>query len=103
MVPTRVYGEYINFVLIYTTDNIFTVITIKHLVYQDSEPTTPQKLPTGTKQSLSDIHVLFFSCVVQKATAHFDKNKLNMYHQSQKGFVVSSSIFHNIRKGNSPT
>ena len=33
----------------YTTDNIFPVIPIKHLVIQDGEPTTPNKLETVTE------------------------------------------------------
>ena len=32
----------------YTTDHIFTVLPIKHLVNQDGEPTTPHKLATAT-------------------------------------------------------
>ena len=30
--------------------------------------------------------MLFFPCVVQKATEHVDKKALNMRHQAQKGF-----------------
>ena len=41
---------------------------------------------TGTKPSISHICVLFFSCVVQKATAHVGAKALNMCHQAQKGF-----------------
>ena len=66
------------------TDHIFPFIPIKHLVNQYGEPTTPHKLETGTKPSLSKL--CFFSCVVQKATAHVDTKALNMCHQSQKGF-----------------
>ena len=35
------------YVATYTTDNIFTVIRIKHLVNKDGEQTTPHKLATG--------------------------------------------------------
>ena len=70
----------------YTTDNIFPVIPIKHLVNQDGEPNTPHKLATGTKPSVSKIHVLFFPFVVQNATANIDPKALNMRHKSQKGF-----------------
>ena len=52
MVHTRVSEEYIHFSLIYTTDNIFPVLPIKHLVNQYGEPTTPHKLETGTKTSV---------------------------------------------------
>ena len=72
MVHTRVSNEYIYFSRIYTTDHIFTVIPIKHLVNQDSESNTPQKMATGTKPSVSNLLVLFFLCNVQKETAHVD-------------------------------
>ena len=38
------------------------------------------------KPSVSHSRVLFFPCVVQKATSHVDKKALNMRHQAQKGF-----------------
>ena len=46
----------------------------------------PFKLATGTKPSVSHLRVLFFPCVLQKATARVDKKALNMRHQAQKGF-----------------
>ena len=49
MVQTWVSNEYIHFEFMYTTDYIFSVLPIKHLVNQDGEPTTPQKLATGIK------------------------------------------------------
>ena len=52
MVHLGVYDEYIHFALIYTTDHILPVLPIKHLVNQYGEPTTPNKLATGTKPSL---------------------------------------------------
>ena len=70
----------------YTTDHIFTVIPMKHLVNQDGEPTMPHKLKTGTKPSVSNLRVLFHPCFVRKETAHVDTKELNMCHQSQKGF-----------------
>ena len=70
----------------YTEDNILPVLPIKDLINEDGEPTTPFKLATGTKPSISHLHVLFFPCVVQKATAHIGKKGLNMRHQLQKGF-----------------
>ena len=48
----RIFCEYINFALMYTTQNIFTVLPIKHLIKHDGEPTTLQKLETGTKPSV---------------------------------------------------
>ena len=44
--------EYIHFVLMYKTHQIFTVFPIKYLLNQDGEPTTPHKLETGTKLSV---------------------------------------------------
>ena len=70
----------------YTTDNIFPVLPIKYLINEDGNPTTPYKLVTGTKPSVSNLRVLFFPCVVRKSTAHVDTKTLNMHHQAQKGF-----------------
>ena len=53
---------------------------------QDGEPTTPHKLEADTKPSVSNLRVLFCSCVVQKATENVGTKSLNMHHQSQKGF-----------------
>ena len=38
------------------------------------------------KPSISNLYVLFFSCVVQKATTHIGTKELHMLHQAQKGF-----------------
>ena len=86
MVHSRFLEEYIHFALMYTTDHIFLVIPIKDLINEDDNPTTPFKLSTGTKPSVSHLRVLFCPCVVRKATAHADKKLLNLRHQSQKGF-----------------
>ena len=43
-------------------------------------------MATGTKSSVSHLRVLFFPCVVHKATAHVETKTLNMRHQAQKGF-----------------
>ena len=59
MVHTLVSEKYIHLELMYTTDNMFPLIPTKHLVNQDSEPTTSHKLATGTKPSVSNLHVLF--------------------------------------------
>ena len=50
--------------------------------------TTPYKLATGTKPSVSHLRVLFFPCVVRKATAHVETKTLNMSHQAQRVFRV---------------
>ena len=70
----------------YTTDHIFPVLPIKDIINEDGEPTTPYKLATGTKSSVSHPRFLFFTCVVQKATARFGTKALNMRHQAQKDF-----------------
>ena len=44
MVHTWVSDEYINVALMYTTHNIYLVLSIKHLINQDGEPTIPHKL-----------------------------------------------------------
>ena len=56
--------EYIYFALMYMTDLISPVIPIKYLIDQDGEPTTPQKLGTGMTPSVSNLSVLFCTCVV---------------------------------------
>ena len=90
MVHARVLEVYVHFALMYTADHIFPVLPIKYLINEDGDPTTPHKLATGTKTSVSHLHVIFCPCVVQKATAHVETKTLNMRHQAQKGFC---SIF----------
>ena len=70
----------------YMMDHIFPVLPIKDLINKDCNPTTPHKLATGTKPSVSHLRVLFFPCVVRKATAHVETKTLNMCHQAQKRF-----------------
>ena len=57
MVHARVSEGYIHFSLMYTTDNIFPVLAIKDLINKDVDPTTLYKLATGTKPSVSHLHV----------------------------------------------
>ena len=90
LVHVRVLEAYIHCALIYTKDRIFPVLPIKYLINEDDKPTTPFKLAAGTKPSVSHLRVLFFPCVVQKATARVGAKVLNMCHQMQKGF---SGIF----------
>ena len=73
MLHAIVLEKYVHFVLMYRTDHIFPVLPIKDLINEDGDPTTPQKIATGTKPSVSHLRMLFCQCVVQKATAHFDK------------------------------
>ena len=84
MVHARVPEIYIHFALMYTTDNIFPVLPIKDLINEDGDTTTPYKLATGTKPSVSHLRILFCPCVVRKATAHVETKTLNMRHQAQK-------------------
>ena len=70
----------------YTTYHIFMVLPIKDIINEDGDPTTPYKLATGTKPSVSHLRVLFCLCVVRKATSHVETKTLNMRHQAQKGF-----------------
>ena len=97
MVHSRVSDKYIQFVLIYITDHILPVLPIKHLVHNDGGPIAPHKLATGTKNSVSNICVLFCRCVVQKATSYVDTKALNIHHQSQKVFGVSLLGSHQIK------
>ena len=53
---------------------------------KDGDLTTPFKIATGTKNSVSHLRVLFFTFVLPKATTHVDKKALNMCNQEQKGF-----------------
>ena len=78
MVHARVPEVYVHFSLMYTTD-IFPVLPIKDLINKDGDPTTPHKLATGTKPSVSRLRVLFCQCVVRKSTAHVEKKTLNMH------------------------
>ena len=67
-------------------EHILPDLPIKDLINEDGDPTTPQKLATGTKPSVLHLRVLFCPCVVRKATAHVETKTLNMRHQAQKGF-----------------
>ena len=86
MVHARLPEVYFHFKIMYMTDHIFPVLPIKDIINQDGDPTTPYKLATGTKPSVSHLHVLFCPCVVRKATAHVEIKTLNICHQAQKGF-----------------
>ena len=66
MVHARVSETYIHLVLMYMTDHIFLVLPIKYLINEDSKPTTPFKLATGTKPSVSHLHVLLIHMLYGK-------------------------------------
>ena len=86
MVHARVPEAYINVTVIYTEDRIFLVLPIKDLINEDVDPTMPFNLAKGTKPSVSTLWVLFFPCVIKKATSHVGTKALNMRHQAQKQF-----------------
>ena len=86
MVHARVPEVYVHFSIMYTTYHIFPVLPIKDLINEDGDPTTPHKLATGTKPSVSHLRVLFCPYVACKATAHVETKTLNIRHQAQKGF-----------------
>ena len=75
MVHARVTEVYVHFTLMYTTDHIFPVLPIKDLINEDGDPTTPHKLATGTKPSVSHLRMLFYPHVVRKATAHVEEKR----------------------------
>ena len=86
MVHARVSEACIHFASMYTADHIFPVLPIKDLINDYGDPTTPYKLATGMKPTVSHLGVLFCPCVVRKATAHVGTKALNMRHQAQKRF-----------------
>ena len=49
MMNARVSEAYIHFLLMYTSDYILLVLTIKDLINEDIKPTTPFKLATFTR------------------------------------------------------
>ena len=53
MVHARVLEVYVHFALVNKTDHIFPVLPISDIINEDGNPTTPQKLATGTKPSVS--------------------------------------------------
>ena len=56
------------------------------MVNQDGNSTTPDKMSTGMKPSVSNLRVLFCLCGVKNSSEHVDTKELNMHHQPQKGF-----------------
>ena len=61
---SQVLEDYIHFTLMYTADHIFPVLPIKESINEDGKPTTPFKLTTGMKHSISHLRVLIFPFVV---------------------------------------
>ena len=75
MVQVRVSEAYTHFAFMYTTDHIFTVLPIKYLINKDGNLTTPFKIATGTKPSVSHLHVLFFHVLYRKVLHMFTKKR----------------------------
>ena len=67
-------------------DRIFPILPIKDLIYKEGYLTTPFKLATGMKPSISHLSVLFCPRVVQEATDHVGTKEFNMRQQVQKDF-----------------
>ena len=66
---------YVHFALMYTTDHIFLVLPIKDLINKDGNPTTPYKMATGTKPSVSHLCVFILSvCFTESYGARCDKD-----------------------------
>ena len=86
IVHARVLEANVHFAFMYLTDHIFLVIPIRDLINEDGDPTTPHKIATGTKPSVSHLRVLYCPCIVRKTMAHVETKTLNMRHQAQKGF-----------------
>ena len=84
MVHARVSEAYIHFALIYTTDHIFLVLPIKYLINKDGDLTTPYKLATGTKPSVS--HLRMFIHVLSGKLLHTLGKGVKYASPSTKGF-----------------
>ena len=56
------------------------------MINEVGDSTTPHKLATGTKPTVSHLRVLFYPCVVRKATSHVGTKALNMRHQAKTIF-----------------
>ena len=89
MVHARVLEAYINFSFMYTADHILLVLPIKEPIKENGKPTTSFKVVTGKKPSVSHLCV-FCPFVVHKFTAYIGTTELNMCHQAQTVFAVSS-------------
>ena len=79
------------------TKTTIPVLPIKYLINEDGDPTTPFKIATGMKPSVSHLCVLLYPCDVRKATAHNETKALNIRHQAQKGFGLYWLELHSIK------
>ena len=91
MVHARVPEVYVHFSLMYDTDHIFPVLTIKDLINEDGDQTTPHKIATGTKPSVSHFTCFIFSvCCTESYRARWDKD---VKHASPSAKRVSRHLF----------
>ena len=93
MVHAKASEACVHFALMYTTDHIFPFLPIKDIINEDGYLTTPHKLVTGTKPSVSQLCVLFFPCFVRKATEHVETKALNIRHETQKWVLLYLSWY----------
>ena len=82
----NIFGSVYSFCISVYDRSYFPVLKFKDLINKYGKPATSFKVATGKKPSVSHLRVLFFSCVVPKATANVDKKALNMRHQVKKSF-----------------
>ena len=85
IVHARVLEAYIHFTRMYTTDHIFPHLPIHDMINEDSNLTTPFKLATGTKPSVSHLHIIFFH-VLYIQLHHTVKKVVEYLSSSAKGF-----------------
>ena len=97
MVHARVSEAYIYFALMYMTDHIFPVLAIKDLINDDNDPTTPFKLTTGTKPSISHLRVLFFHLLYGKLLHILGQRRKICVTKHKRVLVVYSLEFHSIK------
>ena len=80
MVHARLSETYIRFTIIYKSDHIFPVLTINDFRNKEGNPTTPFKLVTGIKPSISNSRVLCCPCFARKANVDVGTEVLYMRH-----------------------
>ena len=87
---TRVLEAFYSFLVHVYNILYFLVLPIKYLIKQYGNTNMPFKLVTGPRPLVSHLRVLYFPCVVQRATAHIGTKASNMCHKAQTRFC---SIF----------
>ena len=98
MVHARVPEVYVNFTLMYTTNQIFPVLPIKDLINEDGDLTTPHKIATGTKPSVHIYTCYFVYVLYEKLRRTLRQRRQTCVIKCKKGFAVSSLGFQSIIK-----